>query len=222
MKFKNGYIEIQADVLMEWYGKLLGLKNVRAAACFPVIFVTNKIPLKLHDSIINHELIHFAQQKELLFIGYLVVFFVEALYYRLIARKSPREMYLLHSVEQEAYDNMFNLDYLKKRSRFAHLKKYIKHKPVIWTNLVTQFFQEEGFPIVTELSDEANKSYPSGSNKGKVSFYVLEGAMTFFGSVSEALAVGDRIDIPPTVEHSARIGSKGCRYIVAQKLKEDV
>lgn len=66
MEIKHGAIILQADVLMRFWSTLTGLKGRSyAGAFFPFILTTSRIPKDDYEAIINHELIHFAQQKEL-------------------------------------------------------------------------------------------------------------------------------------------------------------
>lgn len=85
--------------------------KINGLAIFPVIFVANKSQDKF-SVLVNHEKIHFRQQLELLFIGFIIW------YYIAYFRKGYRNI----SFEKEAYDNQENLDYLKQRKMFSFLK----------------------------------------------------------------------------------------------------
>ena len=131
MELKHGSIIIQADLFMRQWSTLVGLKGKSyAGAFFPFIFTTSRIPKDKSDAILNHELIHFAQQKELLIVGSWVLWVVEWMYWRLLKGKSAKQAYLLRCTEQEAYAHMWDMEYLGKRERFAHLKYYLRDKPV--------------------------------------------------------------------------------------------
>lgn len=75
--------------------------------------------------LINHELIHWEQQKEMLCIFFYIWYGIEYLINIFIYQNAYKKL----SHEQEAYDNDQNMDYLKTRKRFAWLK-YLKYKPV--------------------------------------------------------------------------------------------
>lgn len=75
--------------------------------------------------LINHELIHWQQQKEMLCIFFYIWYGIEYLINIFIYQNAYKKL----SHEQEAYDNDQNMDYLKTRKRFAWLK-YLKYKPV--------------------------------------------------------------------------------------------
>lgn len=131
VNFYNGAVIIKADQLMRWWSTLTGLKGrAYAGAFFPFIFITSRIPKDSYEAVVNHELIHFAQQKELLVVGSWVLWIVEWVYWRLLKGKGAKQTYLLRCTEQEAYDNMWELEYLAKRKRFIHLRYYLRNKPV--------------------------------------------------------------------------------------------
>lgn len=68
--------------------------------------------------VINHERIHTAQQRELLFIPFYIVYILEWCF-RLIQYRNRREAYLNISFEREAYTNGHDLTYLKTRKLYA-------------------------------------------------------------------------------------------------------
>lgn len=91
------------------FNKILPPKGFKAMAIFPFIFVRGN---SIDKKIINHEKIHFAQQKELLIVGFYILYGIFYLIYGY--RDIP--------FEREAYRNADNPDYLKKRKPFAWLK----------------------------------------------------------------------------------------------------
>ncbi len=131
IRFHRNYIEIEADAYMYWSSRLKGLQGqAKAGAFFPFILTTKKIEPELREAIITHELIHFAQQKELLLVGAWVFRLVESCYWLIWRRKTRKQAYLLSCFEQEAYDKMFEADYLENRPRYAHVRYYVNNKPV--------------------------------------------------------------------------------------------
>lgn len=92
----------------------------------------------IHDSDLFHEMIHLEQWKELLYIGFIILFIVEWLirqlsysafwFYRFATggfKKIPYNRnhgYKNISLEREAYKHDDDLKYLEKRTRFAFLK----------------------------------------------------------------------------------------------------
>lgn len=72
----------------------------------------------------NHEAIHTAQMKELLYIFFYLIYGVEWMV-RLVQYRNSKEAYYNISFEREAYVNDDNLNYLKTRKGFA-FKHYLK------------------------------------------------------------------------------------------------
>lgn len=68
--------------------------------------------------VINHERIHTAQQRELLFVPFYILYVIEWLV-RLVQFRNRHEAYMNISFEREAYANGDNLDYLPNRKLFA-------------------------------------------------------------------------------------------------------
>ena len=89
---------------------ILPPKGYNAIAIFPFIFVRNGV--KITDRLINHEKIHFAQQKELLIVFFYILYAVFYLFYGY--RNMP--------FEKEAYNNDDNLNYLNNRKLFSWFK----------------------------------------------------------------------------------------------------
>lgn len=83
---------------------------------FGVLFVRNGV--RLSEKLLNHERIHTAQMKEMLYLGFYLWYFVEWLV-RLFGKGNA---YRSISFEQEAYDNDDNLTYQDNRKPFEWLK----------------------------------------------------------------------------------------------------
>ncbi len=71
--------------------------------------------------VINHERIHTAQQRELLFIPFYIFYVIEWLL-RMIQYRNWNKAYRNISFEREAYTNGHNLNYLKDRKLYSFLK----------------------------------------------------------------------------------------------------
>ena len=103
------------------YNRILPFgKKFYAINLFGVLFAKGKCG----SVTINHEKIHTAQMKELLYIPFYLLYVLEWLI-RLIIYRSNFEAYRNISFEREAYSNERDLSYLSHRPRFAFLK-YIK------------------------------------------------------------------------------------------------
>ena len=100
-------------------------KTAKAVTVFPFIFVRSKE--EMIPWLVNHEKIHIRQQIELLFIGAVLLHVVEVLYGLIVLRLTWYQAYLWTSIEQEAYRNQNNPNYLKNRKMFAQFY-YLIHK----------------------------------------------------------------------------------------------
>ncbi len=84
-----------------------------------------------------------------------------------------------------------------------------------------EILTSEGFPIVYEWIDKPGTIYDNHNHQGKVSFYVMDGSVTFFGGIQRTVSAGERIDVPVGIDHSAIVGEQGCTYIVGQEIEGD-
>lgn len=78
---------------------------------------------KLNDAEKNHEKIHTKQMLELLFIFFYIAYITEWLI-RFIQYGDGKKAYYNISFEREAYANMYDCDYYKKRKLFTFIKYY--------------------------------------------------------------------------------------------------
>ena len=72
----------------------------------------------IDDYVVNHERIHTAQQRELLFVPFYVIYGQEW-FLRFLKCRNSRKAYMAMSFEREAYAQGHNLAYLSKRKHFA-------------------------------------------------------------------------------------------------------
>ena len=77
---------------------------------------------KITDITINHEQIHTEQMKEMLYVPFYLLYGVEWLIKLFCKGNAYRNL----SFEREAYDNQYNLDYLKTRKHYSWLKRLFK------------------------------------------------------------------------------------------------
>lgn len=85
----------------------------------------NKFWTKRRAKTINHETIHFQQQLEMLVIPFYLLYFLEYLI-RFLISFDGNKAYRSISFEQEAYNNEYNLEYLKTRKRYNWLRLMFK------------------------------------------------------------------------------------------------
>lgn len=118
------------------FNKVIPFKGWVAINLFGILFVRGE-RRDLSQRLINHESIHTAQMRELLFIGFYAWYVVEWLFrllfalitlYRAESGKVGKHFYQTYldiSFEKEAYNNQDNFEYLAKRRHFAFLSELI-------------------------------------------------------------------------------------------------
>lgn len=97
-------------------------KGFAAINLFGVIFTKTN----LDKTLLNHEGIHTAQMKELAYVFFYLLYVLEWLL-RLMQYGLSKKAYFNISFEREAYANMHDSGYIRKRPRFAFCK-YIRNK----------------------------------------------------------------------------------------------
>lgn len=99
---------------------ILPPKGFLAINLFGLLFC--KKDAEINDVIVNHESIHTAQMKEMLYIPFYLWYVTEWLVKLLFKGNAYRNI----SFEREAYDNQYNLNYLKERKRYNWIKRLFK------------------------------------------------------------------------------------------------
>ena len=100
------------------YNNFIPFKGFSAINLFGIFFARKGV--KISKKIINHELIHTAQMKEL----YYVLFYIIYIYYYAMYG------YKDNPFEREAYLNQSNDNYLNERIKFSYKNYFIKKKTV--------------------------------------------------------------------------------------------
>jgi hypothetical protein len=81
-----------------------------------------------------------------------------------------------------------------------------------------QQLRSEGFRKTYTWQDGANAFYPEHTHPTETAHIILDGEMTLATRDGErTYRVGERCDVPAGVEHSARMGQLGCRYLIGEK-----
>ena len=103
------------------YNKFLPPKGFVAINLFGILFARKGA--EINQRVINHESIHTAQMKELLFIGFYVLYLLEWIIRLLQYRFKWHTAYRNISFEREAYANDFDFLYLtEKRKPYNFIK----------------------------------------------------------------------------------------------------
>ena len=104
--------------------KILRIKKVPLGKDFLALtlgeFILAKEPLSPYA--VNHELIHVAQQRELLYIPFFIWYGIEWLVLFIKYRDSMKAYKHLR-FEQEAYRHQSDLSYLEKRKHYHYMKE---------------------------------------------------------------------------------------------------
>lgn len=81
----------------------------------------------IKGKVINHEAIHTAQMRELLFVPFYLLYGIEWLV-RIVAYRNFGRAYESMSFEREAYDNEADFGYLERRRAYAWRRYVFKRK----------------------------------------------------------------------------------------------
>lgn len=99
---------------------IIPIKGFQFCNVCGLLFVRREAMDRVEKIDYNHEAIHTAQMKELLYVFFYIIYFFEWLYRLVFHTKTA---YMGISFEREAYENEDNLDYLKTRKHFAQWRK---------------------------------------------------------------------------------------------------
>lgn len=99
--------------------KVIPFKGFKAMNFFGLLFARKE----LKDVDINHEAIHTAQMRELLYIFFYIIYGLEYIVRLFQHSFKNKPAYRAISFEKEAYENEKDLDYLKNRKHYAQWKK---------------------------------------------------------------------------------------------------
>jgi len=78
--------------------------------------------------------------------------------------------------------------------------------------------QSEGFRHTYIWQDSPNAYYPDHTHPVETAHIILDGEMTLTqNSRTNTYGAGDRVDVPARTVHSARMGPRGCRYLIGEK-----
>ena len=86
-------------------------------------------------------------------------------------------------------------------------------------SLPEQQLRQEGFLHVYEWQDGPNTFYADHTHAVDTAHIILDGEMTLTcGGSTATYVAGERPpDVPAGAVHSARMGPRGCRYLIGEK-----
>lgn len=95
--------------------KIIPPRGYKAITILNMVFVRMGCTMSKED--FNHECIHWAQEKELLIVGFYLLYVTE-FFFRLVKIRNWHKAYRSISFERECYDNEADLNYTRNRKRF--------------------------------------------------------------------------------------------------------
>lgn len=102
---------------------IIPFKGFIAVNILGILFVRKEHAHRLTSADLNHEAIHTAQMRELLYAGFYLLYALEWLWRVLFTRdRFTHAAYRSISFEREAYANEENLHYLNTRKHFTNFK----------------------------------------------------------------------------------------------------
>ena len=76
----------------------------------------------------------------------------------------------------------------------------------------------EGFSHSYVWEDGPNVFYPEHTHPTETAHIILDGEMTLtMGGEPQTFRAGDRCDVPAGAIHSAKMGARGCRYLIGER-----
>ena len=78
--------------------------------------------------------------------------------------------------------------------------------------------RQEGFLHTYVWQDGPNAFYPDHTHASETAHIILDGEMTLTQrGETRTYGVGERCDVPAGAVHSAKMGARGCRYLIGEK-----
>jgi mannose-6-phosphate isomerase-like protein (cupin superfamily) len=78
--------------------------------------------------------------------------------------------------------------------------------------------EREGFGHTFVWQDGPNAFYPDHTHAEETAHIILSGEMTLtMRGKTETFCEGDRCDVPAGAVHSAKMGPRGCRYLIGER-----
>jgi quercetin dioxygenase-like cupin family protein len=78
--------------------------------------------------------------------------------------------------------------------------------------------EHEGFNHTYLWQDGPNAFYPGHTHATETAHIILSGEMTLtMDGTTKTYCAGERCDVPTGAVHSAKMGPKGCRYLIGER-----
>lgn len=108
--------------MIKIFNNVIPFKGFVAMTVWPFLFIRKEFKRYEMPFVFNHESIHARQQIELLIIGFYLVYLAEWVI-GILKGQTSNEAYRNISFEREAYENEYDLDYLKSRKCFSQWRR---------------------------------------------------------------------------------------------------
>jgi quercetin dioxygenase-like cupin family protein len=83
---------------------------------------------------------------------------------------------------------------------------------------IEEQLQSEGFQHTYVWQDGPDAHYADHTHAGETAHIILDGEMNLtMAGQSRTYRQGERCDVPAGAVHSARMGPRGCRYLIGEK-----
>ena len=83
---------------------------------------------------------------------------------------------------------------------------------------LAQKLKREGFSHTYVWQDGPGAFYPNHTHETETAHIILNGEMTLtMNGRTETYSVGGRCDVPARTVHSAKMGPRGCRYLIGER-----
>ena len=78
--------------------------------------------------------------------------------------------------------------------------------------------RQEGFSQTYVWQDGPNASYPEHTHASETSHIIMSGELTLhMAGETKTFREGERCDVPAGAVHSAKMGLRGCRYVIGER-----
>jgi mannose-6-phosphate isomerase-like protein (cupin superfamily) len=111
--------------------------------------------------------------------------------------------------------SVFAAKYLD-RSATEHASRVYNH--LMHERELMNELQREGFANAYVSEDTAHARHPDHTHRTETAHIILSGELTLtMSGGSKRYRTGEQCDVPANAVHSAQIGPKGCRYLIAER-----
>jgi mannose-6-phosphate isomerase-like protein (cupin superfamily) len=85
-------------------------------------------------------------------------------------------------------------------------------------NSLERQLRKEGFLRTYVWQDGPNAFYPDHTHAAETAHIILDGEMTLTqDGETHIFGAGERCDVPAGAVHSAKMGPRGCKYLIGEK-----